>query len=162
MTLLEICEWIESTAVAAAIRESAILFPAVESVHVIALTFVVGSIWIVDLRLLGIASRNRSVTRLTNEILPWTWGSFVIATVTGLLLASSVATRYYENVPLRIKLVLLALAGLNMLLFHTTTYRSVSRWDMDVKPPQAARIAAGVSILFWTAIVGFGRWIGFT
>lgn len=162
MTILEICDWIEHTAPATAIRESAILFPLIESIHVIALTFVVGSIWIVDLRLLGIASRNRPMTKLTNEILPWTWGSFVLAAVTGLLLFSSIATRYYENIPFRIKLVLLALAGLNMLLFHSTTYRSVANWDTDAKPPTAARVAGGASIAFWVAIVAVGRWIGFT
>jgi hypothetical protein len=162
MTILEICDWIEHTAPATAIRESAMLFPLIESIHVIALTFVVGSIFIVDLRLLGVASRNRPVTRLTNEILPWTWGGFTLAAVTGLLLFSSIATRYYGNFPFRVKVVLLILAGLNMLLFHSTTYRSVATWDTDAKPPTAARVAGGVSIAFWVAIVGFGRWIGFT
>lgn len=162
MTILEICSWIENTALAIAIRESGTLFPVIESIHVIALTFVVGSIWIVDLRLLGVASRNRSVTRLTNEILPWTWGSFALATITGLLLFSSNAIHYYENIPFRIKVALLVLAGLNMLLFHSTTYRSVSNWDIAEKPPTAAKVAGGASIVLWVAIVAFGRWIGFT
>lgn len=162
MTLLEFCAAIENTGFATAIRESAVLFPAIESLHVIALTLVVGSIWIVDLRLLGLASKNRSVAELTKDVLPWTWGSFALAAITGLLLFASVATRYYENVPFRIKLILLALAGLNMLLFHSTTYRRVAEWDRAATPPPAARIAGGVSIVFWVAIVAFGRWIGFT
>lgn len=162
MTILEICEWLTNTSLGTAIRESATLFPIIESIHVIALTFVVGSIWIVDLRLLGVASRNRGVTALTNEILPWTWGSFVLATVTGLLLFCSNAVHYYENVPFRVKVVLLALAGLNMALFHSTTYRGVASWDTAAKPPAAARIAGGASIALWVGVVAFGRWIGFT
>lgn len=162
MSILELCEWIENTGFATAIRESAFLFPAIESLHVIALTFVVGSIWIVDLRLLGLASRNRAVTAVTSEILPWTWAGFALAAITGLALFSSIATRYYENIPFRIKMLLLVIAGLNMLLFHATTYRRVIHWDADTTPPLAARLAGGLSILFWVAIVAFGRWIGFT
>jgi len=162
MTLFELCEWIENTGLATAIRESGVLFPAIESAHVIALTFVVGSIWVVDLRLMGLASRNRTVSELTRDILPWTWGSFIFAAITGLLLFSSLATRYYENIPFRIKLVLLALAGLNMLLFHSTTYRRVAEWDSAASPPTAARLSGGLSIAFWVAVIAFGRWVGFT
>lgn len=162
MSIIELCEWLESTGFATAIRESGFLFPAIESLHVIALTFMVGSIWIVDLRLLGFASRNRTVTAVTSEILPWTWASFVLAAITGLALFSSIATRYYENIPFRIKMLLLVLAGLNMLLFHSTTYSRVIHWDAETRPPPAARFAGGLSIAFWVAIVAFGRWIGFT
>lgn len=162
MTLLELCERLENTGFATTIRESGVLFPAIESIHVVALTFVVGSIWIVDLRLLGFASKNRTVSELTRDILPWTWGGFAMAAITGLLLFSSIATRYYENIPFRIKLALLALAGLNMLLFHSTTYRRVAEWDSLATPPAAAQLAGGMSIVFWVAIVAFGRWIGFT
>lgn len=162
MTLIEICEWLEDTAIGTAVRESAFLFPAIESAHVIALTLVVGTIWIVDLRLLGLASRHKRISRLTAEILPWTWGSFVLATITGALLFTSIATRYYENFPFRMKMLLLVLAGLNMLLFHTTTYRNVLKWDTDANPPAAAKAAAALSIVFWVGIVAFGRWIGFT
>lgn len=162
MTLNELCVAIENTGFATAIRESAFLFPAIESLHVIALTFVVGTIWIVDLRLLGLASTHRPVTRVTSEILPWTWGAFAAAAITGLLLFSSIATRYYDNGPFRYKVLLLALAGLNMLAFHSMAYKSVAQWDDAPSPPAAAKLAGGLSIVFWTAIVAFGRWIGFT
>ena len=161
MTILELCERIETWSIPTLIRESATLFPLVESIHVMALAFVVGSISIVDLRLLGFASRKQSVKQLSDDLLPWTWGAFAIAAITDLLLFSSVATRYYDNMPFRWKLVLLLLAGINMLAFHFLTYRDVGRWGRDEVPPTAARVAGGVSILLWTAVVVCGRWIGF-
>lgn len=161
MTILDICTWLEATPLAVAISESEWLYPTIETVHVLALTMVFGSIAMLDLRLLGVANRNRGVMRMTNETLPWTWIAFVIATISGSLLFVSAATKYYENTPFRIKLVLLAMAGVNMAVFHLTGYRSVALWDNRLPTPRAARIAAGLSLVIWLGVVFAGRWIGF-
>jgi hypothetical protein len=137
-------------------------FPTAESIHVFFLVLVVGTIAIVDLRLLGVASRNRSVSQLSNDVLPITWTAFCGAVITGSLLFSSRATHYLVNWPFRIKICLLLLAGLNMLIFHFMTYRNVRRWDNDTVTPSAARVAGGLSLLFWIGVVVFGRWVGFT
>jgi hypothetical protein len=70
------------------------------------------------------------------------------------------ATTYYENTPFRVKMVLLVLAGMNMLYFQKVTFRSVSAWDSS-RPPAAARLAGFISIGLWCSVIGFGRWIGF-
>ena len=160
--LQPVCEWIENTPVGMFISGSSWAFPTVESIHVFFLVVVVGAIAIVDLRLLGVASRNRSVSQLSNDVLPLTWGAFAGALITGSLLFSSKATHYLANWPFRIKIILLALAGVNMLIFHFMTYRDVERWDNDPVTPQAARLAGLLSLAFWIGVVVFGRWIGFT
>jgi hypothetical protein len=160
--LRSFCEWLQNTAVGSFISASTWAFPTIETVHVFALVIVVGSIAIVDLRLLSVASRNRSVSQLSNDVLPITWSAFCLALVTGSLLFSSKATEYLDNWPFRIKMGLLALAGLNMLLFHFMTYRSVHEWDDDHRAPAAARFAGAFSLAFWIGVVVFGRWIGFT
>src|SRR5471032_1314133 len=68
--------WLQATAVATTISENEIIFPWIESVHVLAIVLVVGTISIVDLRLLGVASRDRTVSRLMADVLPFTWGAF--------------------------------------------------------------------------------------
>jgi hypothetical protein len=75
---------------------------------------------------------------------------------------TSAAAKYARDVPFRIKMVLLLLAGLNMLVFHHFTYRGVGAWDRDVPTPPAAKIAGGLSLLFWIGVVTCGRWVGFT
>ena len=95
-------------------------------------------------------------------MLPITWTAFCLATLTGGLLFSSKAVHYLENWPFRLKMVLLALAGLNMLLFHFLTYRSVHDWDDADRAPSSARFAGALSLAFWIGVVVFGRWIGFT
>lgn len=145
-----------------AIAESTWLFPAFEALHVIAIALVVGSIAIVDLRLLGITSRRKSVTELAAEILPWTWGLFVLAAMAGSVLFISNAESYFHNTPFRLKMLCIALAGLNMLFFHAFTWRNVHLWDRDGPTPTGAKIAGGLSLTFWVLVVVFGRWVGFT
>src|ERR1700726_1763176 len=106
--------WLEATSPAIAISESSWLFPGIESIHVLAITLVVGSITMVDLRLLGIHLRDRPADELIAEGLPWTWASFALAVCSGALLFASNATHYWGTVPFRAKMLLLVLAGLNM------------------------------------------------
>ena len=155
-------KWLEATSLATQIRENEILFPWVESVHVLAITLVVGSISIVDLRLIGLASLDRPVGRLARDVLPCTWIAFAFAALSGGLLFSAKATGYAGNFFFRGKLVLLALAGLNMVVFHAFVGRGLGGWDAMTNPPTAARIAGVLSLLLWIAVVAFGRWIGFT
>jgi hypothetical protein len=153
--------WLESTAPAIAISESSWLFPGIESVHVLAITLVVGSITMVDLRLLGISLRDRPVGELISEVLPWTWISFAVAVCSGALLFSSNATHYWGTIPFRAKMLLLALAGLNMVVFHATTHRSVDVWGGRPQTPRVAKISGGISLGLWIGVVTLGRWIGF-
>ncbi len=162
MSLDQCLEWLYATALSVAIRENDYAFPWIESIHVLAITLVVGSIAIVDLRLLGLGSRGRAVTRVTGDVLPCTWTAFGVAAVSGLLMFASNATVYAHNGYFRLKLLLLGIAGLNMLVFQFGVGRDCVRWDAAPRAPLAARIAGGVSLVTWLGVVAAGRWIGFT
>ncbi len=162
MDVQPLLQWLYDSPVGTAIRENGTLFPWIESVHVLAITLVVGSIFIVDLRLLGIASKGRAVSRLTGEVLPFTWVVFVLAAITGGLLFSSNAVKYAHNIFLLAKMSLLIVAFLNMMVFHVITSRGIEHWDESPHPPVRARLAGGISMALWIAIVVCGRWIGFT
>ena len=153
---------LEATGFATAIRENESLFPWIESVHVLAITLVVGSIAIVDLRLLGVASLDRAAVRLTSDVLPCTWAAFAVAVITGSLLFSSNAFNYAHNGYFQAKFIFMALAGLNMAVFHLTGVRDIARWGAARGTPLAAKAAGAISLLVWVAVIVFGRWIGFT
>jgi len=82
--------------------------------HVLAITLVIGSISIVDLRLLGVTSLDRAVSRLMGDVLPFTWGAFVVAAIMGALLFASNAATYGHNFFFLGKMILIALADINM------------------------------------------------
>lgn len=162
MNIEAFCEWLQNTSYGQLISGNAYLFPTVESIHVLAITLVVGSIFIVDLRLLGIASTKRPVSQLMHEVLPLTWIAFIVAFLTGSTLFISAATRYLHNFPFKMKMVLLLVAGLNMAFFHLFTARGIDKWDHAPRTPPSAKLAGALSVALWIAIVAFGRWIGFT
>jgi hypothetical protein len=162
MPFQQLIAFFEDSGVADSIRENDNLFPLIESIHVLAFSLVVGSILAVDLRLLGLAWMTRSASRVMNGILPLTWGAFVVAAIAGGLLFISNATKYLANGYFDTKMILIALAGANMVAFHCIGTRDQTRWDKDIRPPIKARLAGGLSILLWVAVVIWGRWIGFT
>lgn len=154
-------QWLGETAIAEAIATSAYLFPFLESVHVVGVGLVIGTIWIVDLRLLGLASKGRTVREVANHMLPIAWAGFGVAVFSGALMFIANATSYVENRAFQLKLVVLMIAGINMLVFHQLTYRSIAVWDAADPPPSAVKLAGAVSLGCWIVIVFLGRWIGF-
>jgi len=162
LSLDGIFHWLESWPLSAAVRESPWVFPAIESVHVIAITLVVGSILIVDLRVLGLASRNERVSEIAGSILPWTWGVFCLAVVSGFTLFAAKAHTYFGNLNFELKMALMAAAFFNMLVFHLVPFRSVRSWDIGCPAPFLAKLACAVSVTLWILIVAMGRWIGFS
>lgn len=149
---------LQDSSLAIAVSEN--WFPWIESFHVIALALVAGTIFIVDTRLIGLTSRSLPFTHVSDRLLPWTWGAFIAAVITGGLMFIAGATIYVNNTPMLIKLSLLVLAGVNMAFFQFVTFRGVAAWDSG-KPPPAAIAAGCISLALWTAIIAFGRWIGF-
>lgn len=157
MSLENFALWLSETPLSIALTDSELAFPALESLHVIALTLVVGSIGVIDLRLLGLASKQRDPAELIRSILPVTWIAFGLAAITGLLLFTANPISYASNFYFIGKLGLLALAGLNMALFHVFAHRHLA--NPSARTP---KVSGAVSLILWVAIVAFGRWIGFT
>jgi hypothetical protein len=162
MSITDFLASLESSGLATTIRDSLYLFPLIESTHVIGLTMVFGTIAIIDLRLLGVAWTRRPFTRIASDILKWTWAAFALTVLTGFLMFITNAGVYYNNFSFRTKMALLALSGINMLIFELTAARSVQQWDKEPAAPFAGKTVAAVSMLLWISIIFLGRWIGFT
>jgi hypothetical protein len=153
---------LETSGLATRIRDALWLFPLIESTHVICLSLVFGTILIVDLRLLGIASTHRSFKQMASDILKWTWTAFALTVLTGALMFITNARVYYHNSFFRIKMLLLVLSGINMLIFELTAGRTIHRWDNAPSAPRAGKAVAALSIAMWVSIIVMGRLIGFT
>ena len=157
-----IWESIEFSSLGITVAESTWMFPTLESLHVIALVTVIGTIALVDLRLIGVASKGHRVSLLAKDTLPWTWGAFALAALTGGLLFISKASVYVGNPWFLAKMAIMAMAGLNMVYFHMTVWRTVDHWELDPSFPPAAKLAGWLSLIFWVVVVFCGRAIGFT
>ena len=159
MPLLEFLEWLEATPVSTAFRESHYLYLAVLATHVLTLTVFLGTAIIVDLRLLGVAMVRVPVSQILTRLLPWTTGGFVVMAASGSLMFYASPADKFSNLFFRAKMVMLVLAGLAVWLFFRTIHRRLDEWDDDLLPPPAARLAGGLTLLLWTAILVAGRMI---
>jgi hypothetical protein len=159
--VLAFCRWLEQTPAGASVRQSLWLFPAIETLHLLGMAALVATITILDLRLLGCAMRRTPVSELAHRLLPWAWAGFAVQVLTGGLLFSSEAVRMIANPAFRVKMLLIAAAGLQALIFHVAARRRMAAWDERNALPVAARFAGLASILIWVGVVAAGRWIGF-
>jgi len=162
MLLHPLWQALENSGLGQYIASSEIAFPMLETLHVIAIATVVGTIAIMDLRLLGLTSRRWTMTSVSQDTLRLTWIAFGIAVLTGGLLFISKATTYMVNPYFLWKMVLIAAAGLNMAIFHLGAWRTVGGWETGAYIPTATKVSAGLSLGFWIAVVFCGRVIGFT
>jgi uncharacterized membrane protein len=155
-------ETLQASSWAVFIHKKAWAFTTIEVIHVFAVSLVLTTIAIVDLRLLGLASTKRPFAELSRQVLPLTWAAFVLAVIAGSLLFISRATDYFVNPVFWIKMSLIAVAGLNMMIFEFITVRDVQKWNLSPTPPTRVRLAGGISIACWLLVVVFGRLIDFT
>ena len=161
MDITALLKSIEASGLATRIRDAVWLFPLIESTHVVGLSLVFGTILIIDLRLLGVASTQRSFKQMASDILKWTWAAFALTALTGGLMFITNARVYYHNSFFRIKMLLLALSGINMLVFELTAGRTIHRWDKAPSAPRAGKAAAALSLAMWIGIIIMGRLVGF-
>src|SRR5215218_664127 len=148
----DIYTWLEDTLVAEAVRGTPYLYPTLETIHIIGIALLVGPATAFDLRLLGVGQRRLAVTTAADYLLPLSRIGFAAAAVTGLVMFVPGASLIADRASAPWKLGLLAIAGLNILLFHRHTYRNVASWDIDRSPPCAARLAAAVSLTSWSGV----------
>ena len=132
-----------------------------EGTHVLALMLFAGTIFVVDLRLLGLLFKKTPVSVVSDRILPLTVFGMAIMVATGLALVFAKPLLYYHNVWFRLKLVFLAAAMINILVFHFRVQRGMAEWDSRPRPPASAQVSAAVSLACWILVITFGRFIAY-
>ena len=162
MQILNLVHDMQASAAGEWMRTSLKAMPFVEATHVLAAATVFGTVFVVDLRLLGIPDLRRAYTRISAEMLRLTWIAFAISVVTGALLFAANASTYYINTAFRLKLLAMLCAGINMVVFQALVHPRAAAWDVGLPTPRAARIAGVLSILLWLTVLVLARWIGFT
>jgi hypothetical protein len=161
MSLLEFCQWVQSTDLFTAIRTSWYVYPAVMSTHLAGIAIFGGMVLVVDLRLLGLALRSTPVADVINQLRWLKRFGFVLIATCGILMLGSKAEEYYYNAFVWTKLSLLALVGVHALVFRPSVYNNAAELDRAPVMPTRAKVAAALSLLLWVSIACAGRGIGY-
>ncbi|MBV9743706.1 MAG: hypothetical protein JO099_08075 [Acidobacteriia bacterium] len=161
MSLLTFAQWVQSTELFTAIRESWYVYPAIMSSHLAGISLFGGMVLVVDLRLLGLAMRKRPVADVMRPLRRLKWIGFAIVATCGILMLGSKAEEYYYNAFFRAKMAVLALIFAHGLFFRGSVYGKVAEFDKTGKIPGRAKLAASLSLILWTCMVICGRGIGY-
>ena len=152
--------WLETSAPAAAMRHWLWLYPIVEITHIVGFVVLVGAAVMFDLRLLGV-SRALPASAMARHHLPWARAALLLVVPSGALMFIAHATEFAANPAFRLKLLLLAAAGLNALFFHRGAFRSVGGWEANTAVPRSARAAAVLSLALWVGVIACGRLLAY-
>jgi hypothetical protein len=136
------------------------MYSLTESAHVMAITLFVGTIAMIDLRVLGLAFPNIPMSQMLSRILPWTAGGFVALLITGGMLFYAIPLRTWHSVWFRMKLVLILIGMINAAYFTFKVERDKATWDLGPTPARA-RVSSALSLTVWVLVIGFGRLIAY-
>ena len=161
MSLLAFCEWLAATGGSTALRESLFMYPLVESTHVMFLLLFAGLTAVWDLRLMGLAFTGVPVSEMNARVLPLVRMGFGVMVLTGLLLFYGIPVRTYQSVWFRGKVIFLILAMINIWYFHARVEPKSAQWNTATRLPWVARRAGLASLILWTLVIVFGRFIAY-
>ncbi len=154
-------QWLSETPFSATMRESVWAEPLVETVHVLTLTLFLGFVLFLDLRLLDVMLRHKRVSEMFAQFNPWLFGGFAVMIVTGLLLFSADPVSFYSTLFFKLKMIMLALAAVNLVVFNATIGRRINEWDNAPRTPWKVKLAGAISLVLWVSIVAAGRGIAY-
>jgi len=154
--LLPFFRWCDETWLGETIRNSRIIFPIVETFHLLALTVLFGAVIVLNLRLCRLIMKNQPVQMLAKDLSPWAMWSLVVILVSGVMLFVSEAMKCYASVPFQVKMAFLFAA----LVFHFTVHWKVTRADRD-PGLLSGIVVGGINFLLWFGVGLGGRAIGF-
>ncbi len=137
------------------------IWPLLEGTHVLTLMAFAGTIWIVDLRMMGVAFRNTSFSKLNDKVLPYTATAFAVMIITGIVLFLAKPMVYYHSLWFRLKIVFLIVAAINIFWFHHRIQKGQAEWDENPSPPSAVRMSGLISMISWILVIAFGRLIAY-
>lgn len=148
---------LEGSAINGWVLGSSWVWPLLEILHFIGLSILLGSLFVIDLRLAGFF--RRIDIRATHKLLPWTLVGFSLNLVTGTLFVIGDPARYFANIGFRIKMLLVILAGLNALWFYFKINTAMRSWDPHGDTPALAKTIAFLSLGIWSGVLLLGRLI---
>jgi Family of unknown function (DUF6644) len=161
MSFEHFLQWLSDTQFSITMRESLWAEPIVETVHVLTLALFLGFVLLLDLRLLDVTMRRYRVSQVFQQLNPGMFGGFAVMLVTGLLLFSGDPVIFYSTIFFKAKMIMLLLAGLNVLLFNKTLGKRMAEWDSAVRTPPAVKAVGVLSLVLWVLIVSAGRAIAY-
>jgi uncharacterized membrane protein len=155
--------WLGATPASQVIQKVFWIIPTVQIAHILAISVVLASMAMFDLRLLGLAGKRNSIASLSRRFMPWLWSALIVLAVSGSILIVGEPKRALGNVSFELKMAMLATAIAVTVGFQVTLKRDLAAGGTDLAPSHVgiAKITGLVSLALWAAIAVAGRLIAY-
>jgi hypothetical protein len=154
--------WISSTPLSIAFQTHAFVIPTSQSIHILAVSVVFTSACMINLRLLGLGARGRSVSQLSTTLVPWMWRALLVLLCTGLIQTIAEPVRQFVTPAFWAKMIMVIAVSTMTAVYVGALRRNAAAWDEPSTRPRRAKVFAVLSTLLWLAIIACGRFIGYT
>ena len=155
--------WLGATPASQVIQKVFWIIPTVQIAHILAISVVLASMAMFDLRLLGLAGKRNSIAALSRRFMPWLWSALIVLAVSGSILIVGEPKRALGNVSFELKMAMLATAIAVTVGFQVILKRDLAAGGTDLAPAHfgIAKITGLVSLALWAAIAVAGRLIAY-
>ena len=135
--------------------------PIIQTLHILSVACILGSIVMIDLRVLGIAVRSQGIDEMIRRLMPWTWWALPVLLLSGGMLVAARPMRYFANPVFGIKFALLLPAILLAGVLQLESSRHADYWEANSNTRLVGKVLAGFSLLLWVGVILAGRWIAY-
>lgn len=153
-------EWLQGTWVGVLVAESLWGYPLFETIHTVGMAMLIGSLGLINLRVLGYKPELPLIG--TRQLLPLAWTGFTLNAISGSLLFTSNAVEFFSSYTFRIKMLLIVLGGINAALLARHVFREAAAGTAPVPPTAGTKWIAVTSLVFWFGAVCAGRLMAYT
>lgn len=161
-SLAAFCKWLEQTPASTTIQNVAWIIPSLQSIHIFSIAIIISSVFMVDLRLLGVVGRIYPTATYIRRFVPWIWIALIVQLFTGSILIIGEPSRSLENPSFQVKMILLILAMGVTAVLHRPISAQPAFWETTDRRRLAASALAALSLVLWIGIIFAGRWIAYT
>ncbi|WP_207482000.1 DUF6644 family protein [Arenibaculum pallidiluteum] len=157
-----LAEWLAGTQASLAIQDMLWIVPTVQTVHILAMSVVMSSMFMIGLRILNLAGGYHTMTEAARRFLPWMWWALAVNLITGLVLIIGEPWRTLNNPTFWLKMALLAVAVAAAAGFERTLRRDAGFWERRPGDRKTVRVLVATNFLLWCCVIVAGRWIAYT
>ena len=155
----EFANWLASTDLSQIIVTNLWMIPAIQSVHIVAIGVLVGSLFMLDMRILGVLSGDQPISAVNRRFGPWIWGAIAVLLVSGLLLIVGEPARELLSFSFWAKMVMLLIGIAIVIAFQIHLRANQAQWEASFVAAPTTKALAIISIFIWVAIIFLGRFI---
>jgi hypothetical protein len=125
------------------------MYASVSVIHYLTMLWFIGSMAVVDLRVMGVAARKRNLSELSSQILPWAWTGMVLAIISGFFMFLTDAGDWAPDPVFHVKLIMIILS----IVFAILVQRGAPKWAALPEIPTSAKVIAAIALLLWIATI---------